>query len=76
MKPIEPIESLTQTREPQLGNSLTPADIRWMSQLLSRLSAKQWSDAFRGAGFSEAEADRYIRRLRQKVDEGLRVGWY
>jgi hypothetical protein len=62
--------------EPQLGNSLTPADIRWMSQLLSRLSAKQWSDAFRGAGFSEAEADRYIRRLRQKVNEGLKVGWY
>lgn len=60
--------------EPQLVNSATPHDVRWISGLLSRLTPKQWSDAFRAGGFSEAEADRYIRRLREKIDEGLRVG--
>jgi hypothetical protein len=60
--------------EPQLLRSITPADVRWTSQLLSRLTPKQWSDAFRGAGFGEAEANRYIRRLQQKIAEGLTLG--
>lgn len=62
--------------EPQLATSITPADVRWASQLLSRLSARQWNDVFRGAGFTEVESDRYIKRLREKIAEGLKVGWY
>jgi hypothetical protein len=60
--------------EPQLVRSITPEDVRWTAGLLSRLTAKQWSDAFRAAGFGESEANRYIRRLQQKIAEGLRVG--
>jgi len=60
--------------EPQLHNSVAPDDVRWTCELLARLSPKQWSDAFRAGGFTEAEADRYIRRLRQKIEEGLKVG--
>ena len=60
--------------EPQLLRSITPADVRWTSELLSRLTPKQWSDAFRAAGFSEAEGNRYINRLKQKIAEGLSVG--
>lgn len=60
--------------EPQLLRSITPADVRWTSQLLSRLTPKQWSDAFRAAGFSEAEGNRYITRLQQKIAEGLKLG--
>lgn len=60
--------------EPQLLNSVTPDDVRWVSGFLSRLSPKQWSDAFRAGGYSEAEADRYIRRLQQKIAEGLKIG--
>lgn len=59
--------------EPQLLREITPADVRWISELLSRLTPKQWSDAFRGAGFSDTEANRYIRRLQQKVAEGLKL---
>jgi hypothetical protein len=51
--------------------SITPADVRWTSQLLSRLTPKQWTDAFRTAGFHDVEANRYIARLRQKISEGL-----
>jgi hypothetical protein len=57
--------------EPQLLRSITPADVRWTAQLLSRLTPRQWSDAFRTAGFSDAEANRFIARLRQKISEGL-----
>lgn len=62
--------------EPQLLRSVTPADVRWTSQLLSRLTPKQWSDAFRAAGFGDAEASPYIRRLQQKIAEGLRLDSY
>ena len=62
--------------EPQLLRSITPADVRWTAALLSRLTPKQWSDAFRGAGFGEAEANRYIARLKDKIAEGLSLSWY
>jgi hypothetical protein len=62
--------------EPQLLRSITPADVRWTAALLSRLTPKQWSDAFRGAGFSEVEANRYIARLKAKIAEGLKLSWY
>jgi hypothetical protein len=60
--------------EPWLTRSISPGDVRWTAELLGRLTPKQWSDAFRGAGFSDAEANRYIRRLRQKITEGLNLG--
>jgi hypothetical protein len=60
--------------EPQLLTSVTPADLRWISGLLSRLSAEQWRDAFRAGGYPDAESERFIRRLRQKVSEGMNIG--
>lgn len=60
--------------EPQLHNSVAPDDVVWICGLLARLSPRQWKDAFRAGGFSDAEADRYIRRLRDKVAEGLKLG--
>lgn len=60
--------------EPQLLRSITPADVRWTAELLSRLTAEQWRDAFRSAGFSDAEGGRFIARLQQKVAEGLKLG--
>ncbi|HEU4747319.1 MAG TPA: hypothetical protein VFS56_02375 [Gemmatimonadaceae bacterium] len=62
--------------EPQLLRSITPADVRWTSELLARLTPKQWSDAFRAAGFTEGEANRYIRRLQEKISEGRALGQY
>jgi hypothetical protein len=49
------------------------ADLRWICGLLERLSAKQWHDAFRAGGFSDAQAERFIRRLKQKIADGLAV---
>jgi hypothetical protein len=41
--------------------------------LLNQLSAQQWRDAFRAGGFDDEEAGRYIRRLKHKIAEGLRL---
>ena len=49
----------------------TRADVRWISERLARMTASQWSDAFKAAGCTEMETQRYVVRLRQKVDEGL-----
>jgi hypothetical protein len=59
--------------EPQLATSVTPSDVVWTCELLARLSESQWMDAFRAGGYSDAAAARYVHRLRQKVDEGLKL---
>lgn len=61
-------------REPQLINSVTRDDVRWVCELLARLSPAQLRDAFRAGGFTDAESERYVHRLREKIAEGLRVG--
>jgi hypothetical protein len=55
----------------ELLEQLTPADVRWTSERLQRLSAQQWRDAFRAGGYSDAHAERYIRKLQAKIAEGL-----
>ncbi|MEO8579045.1 MAG: hypothetical protein ABI469_02270 [Gemmatimonadales bacterium] len=60
--------------EPQLLRSIAPSDVRWTSDLLSRITPGQWVDAFRAAGYSEAEARPFITRLQQKIAEGLTLG--
>ena len=61
-------------REPHVAGGVAPADVRWISHLLGKLSPAQWKDAFRAGGYSEAEAAPYIRRLQQKVAEGQAIG--
>jgi hypothetical protein len=62
--------------EPHLQRTATPADVKWTSQLLSRLTPKQWSDALKAGGFSDEETARYTSRLMQKIAEGLTLGAY
>src|SRR5262249_38539260 len=53
---------------------ISPDDVAWASNLLGQLSDRQWRDAFRAGGYEPALADRFIRRLHQKIDEGRRIG--
>jgi hypothetical protein len=48
-------------------------DVVWASGLLAQLTDAQWQDAFRGAGYMTPVADRFIRRIRQKIEEGQRL---
>jgi hypothetical protein len=58
-------------RHQELLSMITPADVQWAATLVKRLTDAQWHDAFRTAGYSDPIANRYIARLRQKVDDGL-----
>jgi hypothetical protein len=49
---------------------ITPGDVVWACNLLGGLSDSQWRDAFRAGGFALPTAERYIRRLKEKIDEG------
>jgi hypothetical protein len=52
-------------------DDLTVEDVLWTCRRLARLSDRQWRDAFRAAGYSDAEVTAYVDRLKHKVREGL-----
>jgi hypothetical protein len=53
---------------------ITPGEVRWASRLLQRLTLDQWFAAFRAAGYPDSKAAPFIERIRQRIDQGLRVG--
>jgi hypothetical protein len=57
-------------RHRALLENITPADVRWMCDRLHAFTDRQWTDAFRAGGYNPATATRFIRRLKQKIDEG------
>ena len=58
----------------KLFQHISAGDVRWASELLDGLADRQWSDAFRAGGYEPAVADRFIRRLHQKIADGRRLG--
>ena len=52
---------------------ITPADVVWASDLLARLTTRQWDDAFRAGGYTPVEAAPFITTLRSKVAAGQRL---
>jgi len=48
--------------------------VAWASELMGQLSDRQWADAFRAGGYQPPVADRFIRRLQQKITDGRRLG--
>jgi hypothetical protein len=58
-------------RHDSLLDDIRPADVRWICTRLDALTDAQWQDAFRAGGYSKELADRFIRRLEQKIAEGL-----
>jgi hypothetical protein len=54
-----------------LVSNMTPADVRWICERLQTLTDEQWQDAFRAGGYAPQIANRFIRRMQQKIKEGL-----
>ncbi|HEV3060422.1 MAG TPA: hypothetical protein VGY48_19415 [Vicinamibacterales bacterium] len=52
---------------------IAPRHVRWASDLLARMSDRQWEDAFRAGGYEPDVAARFIRRLRQKIRDGQQL---
>jgi len=67
------IEFAYTGRHQEMLDMLSPEDLRWAAHRLQRLSDQQWRDAFRAANYSDAVRDRYLRKIRQKIDEALKV---
>jgi hypothetical protein len=57
-------------RHRALFEKITPADVRWICDRLDAFTDRQWNDAFRAGGYQPATAQRFIRRLKQKIAEG------
>jgi hypothetical protein len=58
-------------RHKVLFEDITPADVRWICARLDAITDEQWHDAFRAGGYGKPIAERFIRRLKQKIQEGL-----
>jgi hypothetical protein len=58
-------------RHQELLTMIHPDDVRWAAGRLSRLTDQQWHDAFRAANYAQIDQDRYIGRLKEKIDDGL-----
>jgi hypothetical protein len=67
------IEFAFAGRHQELLDMITPADLQWAATRLQRVTSQQWRDAFRAANYTDAVRDRYLRKIRQKVDEALKV---
>jgi hypothetical protein len=54
-----------------LLDSLSAADVVWACRLMSRISDEQWHDAFRAADYGDDHRQRYVKKIKQKIAEGL-----
>ena len=58
-------------RHTELFKDITPADVVWVCRLFAKLTDAQWNDAFRAANYSPDLSQRFIAKLKAKVQEGL-----
>jgi len=58
-------------RHQELISMIRPADVHWAAEHMQRLTDKQWHDAFRAANYSDSDAERYVHKLKEKIDDGL-----
>ncbi len=49
------------------------ADVVWACELMSRISDEQWQAAFRAGAYPDDIAARYIRKIKQKIADGLAI---
>jgi hypothetical protein len=66
----ERVEFEYRGMDPGLLENISRADVRWLCGLFARLSDRQLNDAFRAAGYTEAQRERYIRKIKEKVAQG------
>jgi hypothetical protein len=58
-------------RHQELISMIRPADVRWAAEHMARLTDKQWHDAFRAANYADADAQRFINKLKEKIDDAF-----
>ncbi len=59
------------SRHLSLVKGITPDDVVWTCALLAKLTDRQLHDAFRAAGYSDDVTERFIRKIKTKIQQGL-----
>ena len=54
-----------------LVNTIKAADVIWACELFARIPDGHWRAAFAAGGYSPADTDRYIRKIKEKIAQGL-----
>ena len=54
-----------------LVNLITAPDVIWACQLLARIPDGHWQAAFRAGHYSAADSERFIRKIKEKIAQGL-----
>ncbi len=60
-------------RHQELLDMIRPTDLRWAATRLRRVTDEQWRDAFRAANYTDGVRDRYLRKIREKIDQAVEV---
>jgi hypothetical protein len=64
---VNPKEYLMRIHLEWIGKNIPRADAKWMGSLLAQLSPDQIHDAFRAAGYSPADVDRFSQVLSRRI---------
>lgn len=54
-----------------LVDTITVPDVIWACEQLASIPDGQWQAAFKAGGYSQAHADRYIAKIKDKIAQGL-----
>ncbi len=57
----------------EITRGISVEDLRWACELVGGLTDRQWADAFRAGGYSPDVANRFIHRIRARIDEGRKA---
>ena len=60
-------------RHKELFEGITVDDVVWICELMNQITPKQYADAFRAGAYPPEVAERFISKLRSKVQEGLNL---
>jgi hypothetical protein len=54
-----------------LVDTLTAPDVIWTCELLAKIPDGHWQAAFKAGAYPQADADRYIKKIKAKIAQGL-----
>jgi hypothetical protein len=65
---VTPKDYFSRIRLEWIGKNVPRADARWTGQLLARLSPQQITDAFRAAGYSPEEVQKFSEVIQNRIE--------
>jgi hypothetical protein len=55
----------------ELVDRVTVPDVIWVCELMARIPDGHWQAAFKAGAFAQADADRFIKKIKEKIAQGL-----